>query len=45
MQAYTNDECLALLRDVGFRDVELFDSLAGEEIESEKHLMIIVGRK
>lgn len=45
MQAYTKDECLDLLREAGFYDVEIFESLAGEEIESEKHLMVIIGRK
>ena len=45
MQAYAKEECLELLREAGFRDVEVFESLAGEEIESEKHLMVIVGRK
>jgi len=45
MRGYTEDECLELLRETGFHDVEIFDSLAGEEIESDKHLMVIVGRK
>lgn len=45
MQAYTRDGLMKLLREAGFRDVEVFESLADEEIESEKHLMVITGKK
>ena len=45
MQAYTNEEYEALLRDAGFSEVEFHDSLTGDEVEGTEHLMVIVGRK
>ena len=45
MQAYTNEEYEALLRDTGFTEVELHDSLTGDEEDRNEHLMVIVARK
>ena len=45
MQAYTNEEYMSLLRDVGFREIEFYDSLTGDEVDRNEHLMVIVGKK
>ena len=45
MQAYTNEEYEALLRDAGFSEVEFHDSLTGDEEGRNEQLMVIVGRK
>ena len=45
MQAYSNEEYEALLRGAGFSQVEFHDSLTGEEVDENEHLMVIVGRK
>ena len=45
MQAYTNEEYEALLRDAGFSEVEFHDSLTGDEEDRNEQLMVIVGRK
>ena len=45
MQAYTNDEYEKLFRDAGFSEVEFYDSLTGDEVDANEHLMVIVGRK
>jgi len=45
MQAYTNEEYEALLVDAGFSQVEFYDSLTGDEVDRNEHLMVIVGRK
>ena len=45
MQAYTNDEYEELLRQVGFREIEFYDSLTGEAVDEKEHFMVIVGRK
>jgi SAM-dependent methyltransferase len=45
MQAYSNDEYEALLREAGFNEVEFYDSLTGDEVDRNENLMVIVGRK
>jgi len=45
MQAYTNEEYGALLRETGFREIEFHDSMTGDEEDRNKQLMVIVGRK
>ena len=45
MQAYTNEEYETLLVDAGFSQVEFYDSLTGDEVDRNEHLMVIVGRK
>jgi hypothetical protein len=45
MQAYTNEEYGALLRETGFREIEFLDSMTGDEEDRNEHLMVIVGRK
>ena len=45
MQAYTNEEYEALLRDAGFSEIELHDSLTGDEEDRNEQLMVLVGRK
>ena len=45
MQAYTNDEYEELLRQVGFREIEFYDSLTGEVMDKKEHFMVIVGKK
>ncbi len=45
MQAYTNEEYEALLRDAGFTEVKLHPSLTGDEEDRNEHLMVIVARK
>lgn len=44
-EAYADAELRALLTDTGFVDVELFPSLLGCEDESQRHSLVIVGRK
>jgi SAM-dependent methyltransferase len=45
MQAYTDEEYGALLRDAGFTGIELHPSLTGDQHDPNQHLMVILGRK
>jgi len=45
MQAYSNDEYEEQLRDAGFSEVEFYESLTGDEVDRNEHLIVIVGRK
>jgi SAM-dependent methyltransferase len=45
MVAYTNEEYIALFKDVGFRSVDFHRTLTGEEVDEDEHLMVIVARK
>jgi ubiquinone/menaquinone biosynthesis C-methylase UbiE len=45
MQAYTNDQYRSLLEECGFRDVEFFPSLEGNENDYGRGLLAITARK
>jgi len=45
MQAYTDEEYEALLRDAGFTEIETHPSLTDDEIDRNQHLMVVLGRK
>jgi SAM-dependent methyltransferase len=45
VQAYTQDEYLALLKEAGFEKVEIFPSLTGEEDPTQANLFVLLAHK